>query len=283
MTRKASKPQDKDVESDALGPDRSQADDGGPRSPTRTLRILELVAEANGSLSLAQLSQRLAIPKTSSFSLLRPLVAQNYLVHADKKYWLGPATFRLSFLANRSSLFGSLHPLMERLSVTLGETASIGMLDSNEGDFQYMDVVESTRAIRYVVKPGTHRPLYCVSSGLVLLAWQSPQWIDHYLETAELKPLTASTITDPVKLRQRLCEVRERGYVVTTGEFSEEVFGFAAPIFSHPGRIVAALAIGAPAARAFQKKEDYVVLLTETAAEMSRLFQGASAPGNPPA
>lgn len=249
-------------------------DDGGPRSPVRTLRILELVAEANGSLTLAQLSQRMAIPKTSAYSLLRPLVAHNYLVYADKKYWLGPATFRLTFMANRSSLLGSLHPLMEQLSDTISETVSLSMLDPTERVIEYMSVVESNKSIRYVVKTGTRRPLYCVSSGIVLLAWQEDAWIDDYLKTTEFHQFTAATETDPKRLRRRLSDVREKGYVISVGEFSEDVYGFSAPVFSHQDRVVAALGIGAPSSRAFQHKEFYLGLLIETARKMSQLFQG---------
>jgi IclR family acetate operon transcriptional repressor len=249
-------------------------EDGGPRSPTRTLRILELVAEANGGLTMAQLSQQLNIPKTSSFSLLRPLVAQNYLVSIGKKYWLGPAMFRLTFLANRTARLGSLRPMLEQLVSATGETAALSMIDPIGRDMEYVDVVESQRSIRYVVTPGTKRPLYCVSAGLVLLAWQTQEWIDEYLTNTELKAFTASTITSKDRLQERLARVRQEGHVVNLAEFSDEVYGFAAPVFSHPGHVVAALAIGAPAARAFQKKEEYVRLLMETAAEMSHLFQG---------
>ncbi len=240
----------------------------------RTLRILELVAEANGSLTLAQLSQRMAIPKTSAYSLLRPLVAHNYLVYADKKYRLGPATFRLTFMANRSSLFGNLHPLMEKLSDEISETVSLSMLDPTERVIEYMSVVESNKSIRYVVKTGTRRPLYCVSSGIVLLAWQADAWIDYYLKTTDFQQFTAATVTDPKQLRRRLSDVREKGFVISVGEFSDDVYGFSAPVFSHQDRVVAALGIGAPSSRAFQHKEFYLGLLIETAAKMSQLFQG---------
>jgi IclR family acetate operon transcriptional repressor len=270
---KASTERDQNTDDFTPAAERIQ-DDGGPRSPTRTLRILELVAEANGGLTMAQLSQRLNIPKTSSFSLLRPLVAQNYLVSIGKKYWLGPAMFRLTFLANRSARLGSLRPVLEKLVSDSGETAALSMIDPVEREMEYVDVVESQRSIRYVVTPGTKRPLYCVSAGLVLLAWQPQEWIDDYLNNTELKAFTASTITSKEALQKRLARVRQEGHVVNLAEFSDDVYGFAAPVFSHPGRVVAALAIGAPVARAFHKKEEYVRLLMEAAAEMSHLFQG---------
>jgi len=252
------------------------ASNAGPRSPTRTLSILELVAESNGQLTLAQLSHRLAIPKTSSFNLLRPLVAQNYLTCLDGKYFLGPGTYRLTFMAKRSSFLKSVRPALERLAADTGETVSLGMLDLSERQLEYMDVVESTRSVRYVVKTGDRRPLYCVSSGLVLLAWQSPEAVAHYLDSTPLVRLTASTIVDRPTLIERLAEVRAAGYVVSAAGYSDEVFGFAAPIFSHPDRVVAALAIGAPVSRAFQNKEAYVDFLTRQAKEVSRMFSASS-------
>ena len=246
--------------------------DGGPRSPTRTLRILELVAESNGMLTLAQLSQRLAIPKTSSFSLLRPLVAQNYLVYKDGRYSLGPGTYRLTFLANRSSFFRSVRPVLEKLSQATGETVSLSMVNLSDQVLEYMDVVESTRAVRYVVKAGERRPLYSVSAGLVLLAWQDPSVVESYLDSTQLNRFTASTVIDRAAIIERLAVIRQTGHVIAVGEYSDDVFGFAAPVFSDETKVIAALSIGAPASRAFQNKESYVSALRDAAATLSRMF-----------
>ncbi|MGE4239839.1 IclR family transcriptional regulator [Ramlibacter sp.] len=250
------------------------ADDAGPMSPARTLRVLEVIAGVPGGLSLAELGAQLEIPKTSLFNLLRPLVAQNYLAQTDRKYLAGPALFRLALATSKTSMFASLQPLMARLAGDVGETVSLSVLHPHEGELEYVEVVESTRSVRYVVRPGVRRPLYCVSSGFVLMAWQPPQWTQDYLRDVELTQFTASTLTDRASVLKRVEEVRERGFVVSNGEFSEEVYGFAAPVFSSPGHVVASLGIGAPSSRAFQKKEAYLAALVAAAGEMSDLFGG---------
>lgn len=76
-------------------------------------------------------------PKTSSFRLLRPLVAQNYPFLIGKKYWLGSAMFRLTFLANRSARLGSWRPTLEQRVSSTGETTALRMIDPIECNMQY--------------------------------------------------------------------------------------------------------------------------------------------------
>ena len=250
------------------------SDASGPRSPTRTLRILELIAENNNNLTLAQVSQHLSIPKTSLLSLLRSLVAQNYLISQAGKYRLGSATYRLTFMINRNPFIRTIRPALERVAQSVGETVSFCMFDASKREVEYSDLIESARSIRYVVDVGTTRPLYCVAAGLAILAWQDPEWIENYLDTIPLKQITAATVIDKASIIERLREIRTKGYAISAGEFSEDVFGFAAPVFSHPGQVSFAIGIGAPSVRAFSKKEEYAKVVHDEAAAISLTLQG---------
>ncbi len=252
------------------------SDASGPRSPTRTLGILELIAENNNNLTLAQVSQHLSIPKTSLLSLLRSLVVQNYLISQDGKYRLGSATYRLTFMVNRNPFVRTIRPSLERVARSVGETVSFCMFDESKSEVEYSELIESTRSIRYVVDAGTTRPLYCVAAGLAILAWQDPEWIENYLDTTSLKQITAATIVDKAAIIERLRDVRTNGYAISAGEFSEDVFGFAAPVFSHPGQVTFAIGIGAPSVRAFSKKEEYAKVVRDEAAAISLTLQGGN-------
>ncbi len=249
-------------------------DRDGPRAPSRTLGIMELIAENNLGLSLADISTKLSIPKTSAFSLLKPLLTLGYLIQSGGKYGLGPAAFRFVLLANQTPFLLVAKPSLERLAEQTGESVSLCLLSRTERCVEYVMVIEGHWPIRYFVSAGQKRPLHSVSAGLMLLAWQSDEWIDDYLANSNLERFTETTIVDPNQLRKRIAEIRRDGYVVSLGSFSNDVYGFSAPILFKDNEIIAAISIGAPGSRAFLQKEKYVDALQRTAKEISMTFSG---------
>jgi IclR family transcriptional regulator, acetate operon repressor len=269
------------LKEDALDPSEARQPRKGtdPRSPIRTLRILELISEAGESMPLAAISQQLSIPKTSTLSLLRPLVSLGYVLQSDGRYRLGPMTYRLMLLASRTPFTRSLRPALEALSRETGETASLCVLDPNRREIEYVEISETDRSVRYVVKPSERRPLYAVSAGLVFLAYQSDEWISDYIDNLSMERFTSSTMASPEQLLRRIEQVRQDGYAVGAGEYSEDVFGFAAPILSRGGSIMAVMVLGGPASRAFANKETYVAKLLKAAHELSAKFGYEPLPG----
>jgi DNA-binding IclR family transcriptional regulator len=98
-------------------------------------------------------------------------------------------------------------------------------------------------------------PLHCVSFGQVLLAFEDQEFIDAYLEQP-LRRLTERTITDPQRLRDRLQEIRERGYAESRAELQGDNGSIAVPLLRKDGKVVAALA-GVVPLRHFEDSQDY--------------------------
>lgn len=245
---------------------------GGPRAPIRTLRILEIIAKSQEGVGLTQLSQSLDIPKTSLFNMLRPLVAEGYLLQLEAGFVLGPSSLRLSFRASRNSAFlRSMRPTLELYASRLGETMAFVMLDEMQVQTEYMDVAEGSRAIRYVVRAGETRPLYCTSAGLAVMAWQPEKQVKQYLETSDLRKMTPQTVIDQTAIMEKLQDIRREGVCVTKGEFSEDVCGIAAPVFCRPHTDVAfgAVTTGIPMHRAMVSQDFYTNLVKKAAADIS--------------
>lgn len=254
---------------------RPRAYDGeGPRAPSRTLSILELIAENDLQLSLAEVSTKLSIPKTSAYNLLKPLLSLNYIVQIGGRYGLGPAAFRFALLANQTPFLLSVKPVLETLTEQTGESVSLCLLARAEQCVEYAIVIEGHWPIRYFVSVGQKRPLHSVSAGLVFLAWQSDEWLEDYLAYANRERFTDATIVDSDQIRKRISEIRRDGYAVSLGGFSNDVHGFAAPILLRDDKIIAALSIGAPGSRAFLQKEKYVNDLLNAAREISMSLSG---------
>lgn len=87
---------------------------------------------------------------------------------------------------------------------------------------------------------GFHFPLHCGSKGHVLLAYETPEFIDHFLDQ-KLEVLTNKTITDPDELRAILKDTREKGFALTIADVQPFTGSVSAPIRDSSGKVVACL------------------------------------------
>jgi DNA-binding IclR family transcriptional regulator len=257
----------------ASGSQRVLPDPGeaGPMAVARVLRVLRALADHPEGLTLAQLNVRLDVPKTSLHALLLGLVGENYLQRSDIAYRLGAESFALgaSLLSARSlSIVATAH--LNDARAKTGETVLIASIDRSSGRLTYTQIVESHKPVRYTVPVGTTRPLYASSAGRVLLAFQQEDWTRNYLRTADLQPMTPTTVTNRRQLARIIDRIRAEGHASTIGEVTPDVAGFAAPVFQASGQVDAALIIATPIERGRAAAERLCSVAVETARRLSQ-------------
>lgn len=229
--------------------------ESAPKSTLRILGIFEVISQTPDGLTLARLSVLLASPKSSLLNLLRPLVAQDYLSYIHGVYTLGPRAFSLasSIISTRSQP-SLIRQFAHDLAAATRETVIVAVLDRAAALAAYVDVIESPQLVRYSVPAGVTRPLYCSAAGRLLLAFQPEDWREAYFKNADLKPLTARTVTKVPELRKIIAEIRRTSVAFSSNEAVEGAAGVAVPVRDAEGAVVAALLVAAPAARAEQNR-----------------------------
>ena len=235
--------------------------------------MFESLRAAPHGMTLAEVSGELGTPKSSTLRLLRVLTQAEYLIYDPPRYLLGPAIFRFAAGLTAVREFPALiKPCMQRLLESTQETIYVAVLDADEKTAKYLDVLESPQPIRYYVRPGTERPLYCSSAGRLLLAYQSRAWIEDYLATTRLRQVTPKTISGVRELRQELKRIRYEGVAASFGEAVPGAAGIAAPVFDRDGSIKAALMIGGPEDRIRQHMAELMPALLAAAQEASSIL-----------
>jgi IclR family acetate operon transcriptional repressor len=223
---------------------------GGPRSLTRLLGLFDALARKSDGLTLADLNGVLESPKSSLLNLLRPLVVEGYLTHAQGQYRLGPTAFRLAATMMSAWNFPKMaRPYLEELAARSKETVYIGVLDRAAQVITYVDAIDSPHSIRYAITVGMNRPLYCTAAGRVLLTFADEKFRDSYLRSTKLVRKTPDTLTDRKELLKELERIRNTGVAVSVNQLFEGSAGIAAPVYAADGQVIAAIAIGAPAER----------------------------------
>lgn len=228
------------------------------RTVSRVTTILEAVARDRRGIRLTVLAQLLDAPKSSVHGLTKGLVATGYLIERDGGYVLGPAVGAL-LTPGRPSLLEAARPVMEELQERCGETVALCALVGDS--VVYVDLVESTQAIRYVAPLRTRRPLYPTSAGKCFLSYMKQSKVEAYL-----REFPADRRDD---IRAELAEVRQNGVAYNRGETVGDVTAVASPILV-AGRPTACLNVAGPTSRMLDKLADVASslrLVTDKAAQ----------------
>lgn len=198
-----------------------EAASGGVIAVARALSLLSAFTIDDPYLTLADLSRRVRLPKTSTLRLARSLAAAGYLVQLDSGAWrLGPAT---AWLGARYQVAFDLHnkigPVMRELAWATHHGVSYFVHDGDER-IRLLHVAGDSQSS--TVRVGEPLPLDKGSPGQVLLAFSGR----------------------PGKLYD---DIRKRGFHCTIGEAKRGSASVAAPVFGARWNVVGALCIGMPA------------------------------------
>jgi IclR family acetate operon transcriptional repressor len=244
----------------------------GVQSLDRALGLLEILADAGGSMRLAELEAASGLPLPTTHRLIRSLVHNGYVrQEASKRYALGPRLIRLGETAGRAlGSFAGRHHLAG-LAARTGETANMAVL---EGDaVVYVAHVPSGHSMRMFTEVGRRVHAHCTGVGKALLAQLRDDEVRALLRRTGMPAATASTHTDPDALLGELAEVRELGWAVDDAEQEVGVRCVAVPLTDAP--TLAAISVSGPSGRITTDRVSEIgPLLQEVAARLGDDLRG---------
>lgn len=243
------------------------------RSLERALRIMTSFDTSRRSLSLAQLSGILDLPRATVFRLCSTLMQFGFLRQdpLSKQYSLGMRVLELaSNVSDSFSIKKIASPYLGMLQAKLGMTTFLGVLDNDE--VLYIDKRDDPgNPISFTSNIGTRRPPYWGMMGSILMAYLPDSEIKRILQK---KPLTASTKKSIVKkdnFVRWLSQVKSQGFVIDTEMALDGITGVAAPVFEHQGRVVAGIGVGFISSSVKVKDLNRITKeVTKTAKEISK-------------
>ena len=221
------------------------------------LDVLEALSEIDDDVRISQLSEKLAMNKTSVFRLLATFENRGYVEREEQsgKYRLGLSAYEIGqkFLS-RMSLLRHAHPVAERLARGCNEAVYVVVRRRREALF--LDVIDTPQKVKIVSLLGRRFPLETTAAGQVLLAFSPPH------QEGDAPPQAPHAILD---------KVRRQGFAIDSNTLGEGITTVAAPLFGSGGKIHGALCIVGPDFRFNQEMIEKTLLnsLIETCSIIS--------------
>jgi DNA-binding IclR family transcriptional regulator len=228
----------------------SRRDDAAGAVP-KALRVLEVVAERKRPLAIAEIAAALDLPQPTAHRIVTSLEKLGFVAREPGRRRIveGPHLVALGLnVLQAAAGSGARHAILASLAKKTGESCNLGVMAG--GNVVYVDRVESQWPLGLRFEPGSRVPLHCTAIGKLLLSQLPDEALEAQLANGPLTRYTATTITDPRRLKQELRRIRKQGFSTDNQEFMSGVVCIAVPVQApRDGRVCAGLAISAAEAR----------------------------------
>jgi|FEC22Drversion2_1045045.scaffolds.fasta_scaffold00046_101 IclR family pca regulon transcriptional regulator len=203
------------------------------QSLVRGLAVIRSFDAAHRRQTITDVAARTGLTRAAARRFLLTLCEIGLARTDGKNYELTPAVLEIgqAYLAAASEL-EVVQDELRGLTLEFDESASAAMLDG--ADIIYVARSPARHRIMTIgLGLGTRLPAHATSMGQALLSMLSPRELEAYFSVARLERRTAHTLTTRAALKQRLEEVRARGYALVSEELELGLRSIAVPV---PGR-----------------------------------------------
>jgi len=211
------------------------------RTVQRSVELMRLIGQREGGMTINELTEVTAIPKTTLYDIIVTLEDQGMLQCTEgvpRRYTIGLTAFLLgSHYASAIDLIETAKPHMEELSARLNRTVFLGILDDLH--ILYIDKSSPAHTVYGTAELYSRSDVYCTSLGKAILAYMEDN--SGILDRIVFTRHTPHTIADRGSLLADLARTRDRGYAIDDRELIPQISCVGAPVFDRTGRVCAAL------------------------------------------
>jgi IclR family transcriptional regulator, KDG regulon repressor len=245
-------------------------------SVEKTIKILNCLSDAQGSLGVTEISSKLSIPKSTTHRLLSILLRYS-IVSKDKetsKYMLGIQLLKYSnSFYNSFDLQRNSKQILKQACNKTGLTTFLSIWQGGMGVcIDSVSTSQNSNSHQLFVELGKIMPFHCAASAKILLANQSPEEIFRVVNQDVLRKYTPKTIVDPKKMIEHLIEIKSNGFAICDEELEEGIRAVSAPIKNINGKVVASITITGLVSRiSMNNINKFIEIVVSSAKEISSI------------
>lgn len=233
------------------------------------IRVLEALGEAQ-PVGLSMLTRTVGLPKSTVQRTLLTLAEAGWAeVDTTSRWRLSYRAFAVGNQAREGTPLRAVAlPVLHELQLATGETIHLAAADGRE--LVLIERLDTAHRLRAFLPLGHRIPLHASATGQAYLAACTDDVVERYL-AGPLNPSTRWTVTDPAALRERLAEVRARGWSVNPQGLSDGIAAVGAAIHGPDGAPVGALSVSGPTVRMTEDVfDDHGAAAADAARRVSR-------------
>lgn len=247
------------------------------QSVQRAIDILNCFDDLNTALTLGQISERLALNKSTVHGILNTLHCNDFVRQIPTgQYMLGPAMLGRHHQegeVRRKVLLECARDAMIHIANEYHVNCSLFVLDVDELVIVKRFLPEHAMYTVNCSADSYINPLYCTASGKILLSTMSSSELDTYLKNHELIAHTANTITNKEQLIRALDAIRAEGYGIENEELGMGVSALSVPIWDAAHNLAATVSVTGISYLLNSRRQEIVAELKALAARMEeKLF-----------
>jgi DNA-binding IclR family transcriptional regulator len=217
------------------------------KSVDLTFQILDEIRARDGA-GVTALSQKFGVSKSTIHRHLSTLRKHGYVVQEGQTYHVGLRFLDLSmYVCQRKQTYEFIKKKVGELTDITGERVQYIVEENGYGVYVFSEIGED--GIYAKARVGKRAPLHALSGGKAILSQLPKSRVKKIIDRRSLKRFTENTITDEDTLFAELEEVRERGFAVNKGEWTDDLYAVGVPICNSENKLFSGLSVSGPAYR----------------------------------
>jgi DNA-binding IclR family transcriptional regulator len=179
---------------------------------------LVLEALSTGPMTLAKVTARTGLPRSSAHRLLEQLASAGWLARSpEQTYELGVKAYEMGQAAlNQNRLLHHARPVMQGFAQRTGYTIQLGVVD--RGDTVYLAKVNGRTSGSTPTAVGQRVPAHLTAVGKVIMAYAAPAQPPSPRDTAGASEDLAVTRSGAVRFDKEMAQIRDHGAAFDRGE-----------------------------------------------------------------
>ena len=170
------------------------------QSVLKALDVMHVFSAAEPRLTLAEISKRLNLPKSTVHNLLNTLVSRGFVEKADSDHYaLGTGLIPLTQAVRvNAEIRDRAAPLLREMADAAKETVYFTVFEGNH--ILYLYAVETKGRLMARTAVGQRSLMHCTGVGKAILSTLPADSVNKIVEECGLPAFTDNTITDPMKV-----------------------------------------------------------------------------------
>lgn len=232
------------------------------RQAANVLELLEYFSRRKRPATLAEISDDLGWPRSSTFNLVGTMAEKGWLYEPRVRsgYYPSPRWLTLArVVADAEPLPASAFALVSRIADLIGETTGIGTLAGTSSIF--LHVVESRQSVRYFAEVGDRVPVHASSVGRAILAQHTLEERKSIYRKIRFEQFSDTTPMSAEAIEAELSAAAARGYHQSSSEYIADLAGVAFPLPLGSRRL--SIVVAGPTSRCFTRRPEIAAMMRQ--------------------